>query len=263
MNRPPAKVDPGRGAPMSDDTGPRRAQRRPLAGGVWVLSWCLLMVAVAGLNGCAGGSFLAYIFGAGESIPAKYKLQDRDTLILVDDPDYRLGAPHMTNVVANNIRYHLQNQRDADSKFMPTAKLVTLSDLTTAGRLTDQNLSKMTIEDIGSLAQAKQVIYVEVESASLYHETRQVTKPKASVTVKVLDVVERKRLFPAPPKMADSRITPPGYPVVVQLRFDGVDDSGGRGMETVLNQHLAEETGKKVAQVFYDHSKPPPGRSIK
>lgn len=126
-----------------------------------------------------------------------------------------------------------------------------------------QDLAKMPVDDLGRLAGVEQVIFVEVESASLYHETRQVQKPQASVTVKVIDVVERERMFPPAPKLHDSSHTPPGHLVLIKLRYDGTDDSGGRGTEAVLRQQLAEEVGKKVAQVFYDHSKPQPGRTIK
>lgn len=227
------------------------------------LTWITLLAISLPLTGCAGGGFLSYVFGAGEGIPPKYNLEDRDTLILVDDPDRRLGPGTMPAVVSNNIKHHLQGQRDKDDDFMPTARLVTMSDLGDLTRRHGQALDKMPIDDIGRLADVEQVIYVEVQSASIYHESRQVSKPKASVTVKVLDVVERKRLFPPPPPLQDSSHTPPGHPVSFEMRYDGVNDSGGRGGEAVLRQQLAEETGKKVAQVFYKHYKPPPGRNIK
>ena len=55
--------------------------------------------------GCAGFGFLAHLVGAGEKIPASYKLADRPTAILVDDPDNALGAPALPGVIANNIRH--------------------------------------------------------------------------------------------------------------------------------------------------------------
>lgn len=243
---------------QSVSDSPTSAQRQIRA---WL--FVVLLTAAFALPGCAGGGFLSYVFGAGEIIKAKYKLQDRDTLILVDDPNRRLGSSTMPAVVSNNVKHHLQGQQENTKDFMPGAKFLTASDLSDLHRTHGQNLAKMPIDDIGRLAGVDQVIYVEVESASLYHQTRQVTKPQAMVSVKVIDVVERKRLFPPGPKLEDSSHVPPGFPVKVTMRYDGTDDSGGRGSEAVLRQKLAEETGKKVAEVFYDHNKPQPGRNIK
>ncbi len=207
--------------------------------------------------GCAGFGFLAHLVGAGEKIPASYKLADRPTAILVDDPDNALGAPALPGVIANNIRHNLQKQG-----VLKTASFITQDAVRDLAKQLDKQFPITPIDTLGHRLGADQVIHVEIESATLYAHTRQVTRPICAVRVKVIDVVHHKRLFPPTNALTDTSHTPPGHHVQVSLNYNAAD-VGGPGLEAMLAQHLAEQTGKKVAKLFYDHHKPPPGQKIK
>ena len=207
--------------------------------------------------GCAAGGFLAHLFGGGSAIKAEYTLENRSTAILVDDPERMLGAPALPGVVANNVRHALEK-----NAALETASIVSQDEVNRlASRLGDE-FAVTPIDEIGRHLGADQVIHVEVQTASVYAFSGQVTRPRCSVRVKVIDVVNRKRLFPDTTAYVDSTFTPPGHLVQVEMEYKALDD-GGSGQLTMLAQQLAQRTGRRVAELFYDHAAPEPGEMIK
>ena len=81
--------------------------------------------------GCAGGGFLAYLFGGGESIPAAYFLEDRPTLVLVDDPNSVLGSASLPGVELldeDEVTVELEsNLSPEELRGLPEFQLVTTS----------------------------------------------------------------------------------------------------------------------------------------
>ena len=228
-------------------------RRRFARAAAWILAFGLSPL----LPGCAAAGFVAHLFGGGSQVQAVYELEDRATAVLVDDPTRALGAAALPGVVANNVTHHLEEQ-----EVLKTARIVPQGEVHRLAKQLGEDFAITPIDQIGRSLGAAQVIHVEIESATLYEHSRQVTHPRSAVSVKVIDVEHRKRLFPVGGTAVDPSYTPPGHFLQIAMEVQGVDESS-RGMETLMLQQLAEETGRRVAELFFDHSKSEPGSMIK
>ena len=209
----------------------------------------LLLIAVMCLTGCAGPGFIAHVLAGPNQVKARYALQPRPTLVIVDDPQNELGDPNFPAVVGANVGFHLiKNQVLEPAMVVPQDHLASL-----AAQLGDR-YPTTPIDRIGARLKAQQVIYVFVRSVKMqvagayYH-------PVAVVEVKVIDAVSGARLFPKAGEYSDPQTTPPGLMLSIELKRQTIDPSR-RHAGAMLARSLAERIGLEVAQVFYDHVPP-------
>lgn len=214
----------------------------------------LAAIALGSLGGCEGIAFLSAL--GGEKVKAAYPLADRPTLVLVEDPNQRLGNPALTSVIGANASHLLLSEEVlAKANRVPQKAIGELQ-----VRL-GTDYGKTPIDQIGRLLEAEQVIHVVVQSVSL--ETAPgVYRPTAVVDVKLIDAAEGKRLYPGTSQFADPAVPAMGHPIKVEttVRTAG---TGGRGVRAVLARELAEEVGQSVARLFFDHKRPEPGSALK
>ncbi len=206
----------------------------------------LLAVATA-LPGCSAAGFAAVATGASRVKPI-FKLEDRTTLVLVDDPANLLGDPSLVNVVAARASFALVENKAVKQIIKPA----TVNDLrATLGA----DFENTPVALIGREVGADQVIHVVIEDAVLAGEPG-LLRPTAMFEVKVIDAVGNKRIFPAP--LADDM---PGVSslgqgagfkkgVTMAYRPSGRE---GQNLLPELRRKLAERIGLETAQVFYEH----------
>jgi len=195
------------------------------------------------LSGCEGPAAIAEILtGEGEKIKAQYTLQPRPTLILVDDPQDHFEGPHLTAVVAAAAALHLTENKAAPP-FIDPKKLNEVREQL------GKRYNKTPIDEIGRRTGAEVVIYVEVEGAST-RLSASLYRPIAGAQVKVIDVVNKRRLFPKTGRLVATD-TVSGHQVSVQMDPVSVE-SPTRATEQVVLRALAETMGLQVSQLFYD-----------
>ena len=214
-----------------------------------------VLVTLVAAQGCAGLGWLSEQI-VGKKIKALYEIKSRPTLVLVDDPDGVLPSRNLQQVIAVNVQHHLKFVEDlADMYVVPQRALVELrEDL-------GEKYMKQPIDRIGSRLGARQVIYINMRSFA----TRvggPLYRPTALAEVKLIETTTGHRLFPAADqRVIDTTTTPPGYLVKMESEYERVD-LDGRGTQEVFERRLAEDLGRKIAEVFIDHSKPEPGRDL-
>jgi hypothetical protein len=108
----------------------------------------------------------------------------------------------------------------------------------------DKHSELMPIDAIGRAVGAEVVIYIEM--LGFTELGGQASQPQSAVTVRVIDCVNRMRLFPP----ADQQT-----PHVVQANTTQVDPStmASPSARLKIYQLLAENTGDRIAKMFYRH----------
>ena len=159
--------------------------------------------------------------------------------MLVDDPNRELRNPTLSNQIAHEIGFYLE-QSEAVTQIVPQSRVVSLRE--SLGR----DFDATPVDEIGKRLDAEQVIHVEIESVTLrpdlvlYH-------PKASVKVKLIDAVKSKRLFPA-----DTTGRDPGFTLHPELR-PKIKERVSQNSSAVISQMLARRIARDVARLFHDY----------
>lgn len=205
--------------------------------------WLLVAVAAAALilgscNILGPASYLAF---GGPKVEAQYQLLDRPTVVFVDDQSdaIPLHATRVRRTIADKISTELM-ARDL------VTNVISSRDAMALARQRDREGQLLAIGDIGDAAGAEQVIYVQLVSF-LGSPDGYTPKPTASCRVKVIDVVRRTRVFPAPDaERAWHDVTV----VVPAINVEQYRTSSGRRQ---IEQMLALLTADQVAKLFYRH----------
>jgi len=213
--------------------GPRKPGRDRHTGLVTpVLLWCVLAAAIGSTAGCFY-----------QRVKAKYELPEKITLVLVDDPAEALGDPYLAQQVANQISFQL-----VQNKAVPAT--VPLNRLSELRRRLGAQYATTPIDEVGRTLDAQQVIHVEIIAARTGYEPG-VDRPTAQARVKVIDVEQRQRLWPAPGR--GGQTGPSGYSLTSKMFYRYQSDRGERGAGRDLAQRFATHIGQDVAKLFYDH----------
>ncbi|MEQ9461771.1 MAG: hypothetical protein RIG82_12545 [Phycisphaeraceae bacterium] len=195
-------------------------------------------------SGCQEIGYIAGIFTgwAGlDQIPAVYELEERPTLVLVDDRQGLLGSPATSQQVANVVG----NRLIARAEFTESM-IIDPRRITKVAEELGPLYAQTPIDAIGRALDAEQVIAVSVISAQP-ELAPGILQPKAQVLVEVIDVASGRRLFPAG---TTSSNVAAGYPISVQLGTQAFQD--GRASMRLAANDLARLLGLRIAQLFYD-----------
>ena len=221
-------------------SGEERRRLRATLCRVAILGLCAVAV-----GGCGMIPFLTQAF-VRKKIKAAYLLEDRVTLVMVDDAQLRLGDSAVANRIADRIADDLRDAKVV-SRFVPLQQLNAL-----IVKLGDE-YEHTAIDRIGRDLGAEQVVHVNIDSVTMGSDPGML-RPIATVTVKVVDAVAGKRVFPEP-RAAEG---PRGLSLTMRANYRRTDDEIRGDMKMVV-QKLAQQIGRDVAYVFYDHLPRQPG----
>ena len=216
----------------------------------------LLFLAMVVLSGC---NIIGYMYHA---IPRKtkavYRLEDRPTFILVDDPANVLGSPTYSTQIAREIHDALAKKRVVRELIHPQA-------INSLIAMMGEAYHDAAVDEIGTEVGAAQVIHVHVQSATIYPEPG-LLKPTGLVRVKVIDVVKHKRLFPTMSNISGAESAGkttgagdvpgtgaglPGYRIQSHLPPRGLPDSS-RATRDLAWSRLASIIARDTARLFHD-----------
>ncbi len=217
---------------------------------------CLVALALSlmamALGGCQSAGFVAQVFGKNQ-VPAVYALEDRPTLVLVEDAgEADLTTPDLAGLIAGRIGQQLESA-NVVSKVIPFNDFTRLKADTPAFS-TDPK--KWNIARIGRELGAEQVVYVAIQRWRLSEEGV-IYRPYAEARVKVIDAAADTRRFPP----AADQYGSSGHPVITQESY-GSMDGASQTTHMIVARRLADAVAREVAWLFYEHKLPEPGDKL-
>ncbi len=202
---------------------------------------CLASLSLMMAMGCgfSGGEFL-YMMGVGKSIMVEpqYKLSEEPVLVLVDDPGQVIDWPEAWNYLTDDLSQALV-KHEAATHVVPRSTIENL-------RRTHLDFDKRGCREIGQLAGASQVLWVEVEDFLAQEDIHDAGNAAYAIaSVKVIDVNgeqrSRVRVWPT---------SPTGH--VVSVRLSGSDVARLRTKDAICKE-LSELLTDKISKLFYSY----------
>jgi hypothetical protein len=192
---------------------------------------------VLGAAGCniLGPAFIA-VHGPAKTLAQHTLEKDRPTIVFVDDRANILAKRSLRQQIAEAVQKNLLDQRVLTNVIDASAAM--------AAAAREPSGRPMDIASLGKAAGAEVVVYITVESYTLSPDG-QAYAPEASYRVKVLDVTR------ASPRVWPEDRAGAGL-VVKQATGDTTPPKSVADQTKALNE-LAERSGLKLAQLFYEH----------
>ena len=213
------------------------------------LTVACLVIAVAACNIVAPAAYLA---GGLPKLDAQYTLRDVPTLVFVDDRRNRIrGSVNWRRIIADTTSQILMDKELVKTTISPQAAM-------TLATQHERNSKILSMEEIGTMVGATQIIYVEM--ANFQNSPDGYTpRPTAACYVRVIDLEKHERVFPAPDAQeADGSrevhvVSRPVDPEVFQSRLT----------KDKVYEGLAAELGQQIALLFYKHEVKDLGGNLK
>jgi hypothetical protein len=210
-----------------------------------------------GQLGCEAAAIAVATVGGPERVPPQFVLEDRPTLVMVDDPQHRLDNPSLARQIGTTAVYYLQTQ-----EVLEDAPLIDPRQLGRLEVLLDRDWPTTPIDEIGRRLGAEQVIHAKVVSVT-YRDGDGVYRPEGVMEVKVIDATNGRRLWPEAPPLLEPGQTVPGQRVSARLDPDaGLSASDARDNRGDAGRRLADELGQVLARQFYEWRREEPGASL-
>lgn len=205
----------------------------------------LLAIPMLMLGSCNIVGPVAFMLTPEPEIDAEYILDDRPTVVFVDERGNKLRGTANRNTVGKTISQSLLDNEVVSVVFEPRAAESVARQ--------EKHGEPMSLSYIGQIVGAEQLICVQVLDFQPFPTYGQ-TRPVAQLRVKVIDVPGRVRLFPVDGDEDWRQMT-----VSLPERAEDLGNTGkGRELETLL----AREIGVSVARLFHDYNPRPLGRNL-
>ena len=205
----------------------------------WVVAITVLVA--ASMGSCNILQPAAYLAMGQAKAPAKYVLEERPTVVFVDDRNNAIpiNSSRVRRAVADDVTNQLMSRELVTMTISPR-------DAMALSRNQDREGNLMSMGALGEAVGAEQVIFIEM--LSYRGSPDNVTpRPSAACRLKVIDNVNKVRVFPAPGAEKEwQEIIVQGAPVSPEL----YRSSAGR---REIEQMLAATIADKVTKLFYKH----------
>lgn len=199
-----------------------------------------LAVTASTMSSCNILTPIAIILAPDPEVEAVYVLQDRPTVVFVDDRKNLVTPTTLRRVIADRV------SQDLMLKEVLTTTISSI-DAQVIARQSDTDEYVMPMDAIGRAVGAEQIIYVEMldfrERPDPY-----TPKPRGLCSVRVIDVTNHVRLFPP----ADAEGS--AHPLEVVMDSVNPDQFSSRAARNQVAQALAEQIGMETARLFYTYN---------
>lgn len=201
------------------------------------------------LSGCNIITPLVILFAPDPKTDAVYKLQNRPTVVFVDDQKGVVSPTTLRRMIADRITQDLMLKKVVTRTISPR-------DAEAVARRHDKHNKMLPIDVIGREVGAEQVIYVEIIEFK-DRINRYQLRPKGVCRVRVLDVTNRVRLFPAPDAAESSH--------TVEILLDEFQSElyNSRGTRSKIGEVLANQLGDLTAKLFYKYNSSKLGSNLR
>ena len=182
-----------------------------------------------------------YLVKGQPKVPAKYVLEDRPTVVFVDDRNNAIpiNSSRARRAIADDITRQLMSRKLVMETISPRDAMALSRNQDRAGKL-------MSMQSIGEAVGAEQLIYIEMLKYRGSPDNV-ASRPEAMCRLKVIDIVNKTRLFPPPG--ADNHwqnVSARGATVSPELYRSS---AGRRQIEQLLTAAIAD----RVTKLFYKH----------
>ena len=196
----------------------------------------LIAVICATFQSCNIMAGVGYIVSKEPQKEAVFVLPDVPTVVFVDDRRNIMHPTRLRRVVADEITKALiENQL--------VTNLISPQDILRVSAAKDRYGEILPIDELGKAVGATTVIYVELTAFALTTDG-QTANPIANCRVRVIDAVQKKRLFPT---------TSAAYPVIATIKKVNPYTVHSASETKKLAEELALVLGNNVAEMFYLH----------
>lgn len=214
----------------------------------------LVLVLLAGAIGCNLIGTAAAIVTPPEKVRAKYKLPDKRTLIVIDDPNRIVANPSTLRRIAAATRNVLEVETVVTVGFVGQDELAGYRE-TLGERYSQTSLAALALN-----LNAKQVIHAEIIGFQM-DVGGNVIRPGIAMNVKVFDLDDRRRVFPANKDAQDGEDT--GATVyTLQSQMPTQDLTGQSAARSIAVRDLADQAGRDIARLFFDWRRPERGSEL-
>jgi hypothetical protein len=190
------------------------------------------------LGGCNIVGPVAAVAAGPPKVEAMYTLANVPTVVFVDDRNNLVSPVTLRRVIAERASQEIMINELVTSTISPQDALLIAS-------RSDRASNLLGIEDIGRAVGAQQVVYVSITE---FKDTPDgyTPRPVAAAEVKVIDVANHQRVFPAGEVAAGWEVKTMGKPVDPSLY-------SSRASRLQIYEALAGQLGDEIAKVFYKH----------
>lgn len=195
------------------------------------------------LTGCNIGSAVIYATTPEPRQEALYELKsDAVTAVFVDDRRNIMQERGFVFVIAEAVNRSLE-ERKLCNKILPARK--------TIGTIIqkDSYSDPLTIQSIGELVGAEQIIYVKIDAFGFVQEPNKSNLiPVSRASVKVVDLERKQRVFP-------SQSSEEGWHTVY-AKIDRINPLQAAGETRYRREQLislSKKLGEEISRVFYTH----------
>lgn len=214
----------------------------------------LLFVSLALVTGCNVIGAAATVVSPPEKIKAKYKLPDKPTLVVIDDPQRLVNSPTTLRRIASATRNVLETEMLVTTGFVGQDELAGYRE-TLGDRYSQTSLAALAMH-----LNARQVIHVEVIGFQV-ELGGNVIRPAIAMNVKVFDLDQRTRVFP-PEKDPQTGVDSGVSVYTLQSKLPAQDLTGQSAARSIAVRDLADLAGRDIARLFFDWRKPQPGAEL-
>ena len=201
-----------------------------------IITFTLLFVVTALLSSCNIGAVAAYLTTPDPEQEALFILPNVSTVVFVDDRRNVMHPVRLRRVIAEQITNELLKRKIITTMISPR-------DVMRVSAANDRYNSPLPVNELGKSVGAATVIYVEMIAFGLSSDGL-TANPRTTCSIRVIDVENRKRLFPEDPA---------GFTVSESMQHITANRVTTSSDARELAEELAVKLGDAVAEVFYDH----------
>ena len=224
----------------------------------------LLTLSAFGLlgSGCNIASSVAYFVTPNPTVEAQYEIRDIPTIVFVDDRRNTVNPVRFRRLIAETVSQDLLDKELVKEVFSPR-------DADLAARKFDRGSTPVEISQIAEAVEASQIIYVEMIQFVLSRDGVS-PDPYAACNIRVLDLEQKMQVFPQKTDESEigefnveqTRSGHKSYLLQVSLPSQTSQGLSDARVRQKLGESLAEETGHRIAKLFYEHEIPSVGANL-
>lgn len=213
---------------------------------IWFISVAAMGAILLVAAGCnIVGPVAAVVAGPG-TIEAEYRLEDRPTVVFVDDRRNTMNPIALRRVIADRVTEELMRRNLITQMISPT-------DAMNYAAAHDSARNVIPVDVVGRAVGAEQVIFIEMLGFA-DQTAEQRSRGVASFQVRVIDVENRQRLFPTSGNgEGNFGSSAPARVMNANTRDISPEMLQSRALRSQVREMLANEVGDRVAKLFYKH----------
>jgi len=196
-----------------------------------------ILVSCSLMSSCNIAAIATYLTSPDPHQDALYTLPNVPTVVFVDDRRNVMHPVRLRRVIAEQVTSELLKREILTTMIAPR-------DAMRVSASNDKYNQPLPVNEIGKSVGASIVIYIEMTAFGLTSDG-QTANPRTSCSLRVIDVDDKKRLFPT---------NDAAFSVSESMKHVSANRVTSSAEARGLAEELAVKLGDTIAKVFYDHT---------